>query len=201
MNRRLWLASLVTALAFVAPVTARADTARDKMVQRLRASHDSERYEVSVSGSSIRAGGARILVNAPLAKVRRIVQDYGNYSKFMSRFKRSRIVSKNKKFTDVYLQVPILHGAASVWTVVRFGRPTKLADGTEVIRGRMVQGNVKDFRATWYLTPIDDHTTLLRSEILIVPKIPVPGSLVTGELAYAADVAVTSTRNRAEKKR
>ena len=60
------------------------------------------------------------------------------------------------------------------------------------------QGNVRDFRATWYLVPIDANTTLLRSEILIVPTLPVPGSVVTGELGYAADMAVTSTRNRAE---
>ena len=48
------------------------------------------------------------------------------------------------------------------------------------------------------MIPIDANTTLLRSEILIVPKLPVPGSVVTGELGYAADMAVTHTRNRAE---
>jgi len=45
---------------------------------------------------------------------------------------------------------------------------------------------------------IDDENTQLNLELLIVPKLPVPGSLVTGEVAYAADEAVTGSRNRAE---
>ena len=200
MKRYVWLAALVTSVAVFQPVVAHAESAQDKTVKRLKASHDSERYERKVPGKSIKAGGARILVNAPLAKVRRNVLDYAHYATYISRFKRSRVVSKNKRFTDVYLQVPILHGVANVWAVARFGKPIKKANGTEVIRGRMMQGNVKDFRAVWYLTPIDAKTTLLRSEILIVPKIPVPGSMVTGELAYAADVAVTAMRNRSERK-
>lgn len=196
-----WIAKAAVALTAFAllgvPDIASAET-QDQVVQRLRTSRDSERYEVAVPGESIKAGGAQILVDAPLSVVRAIVQDYANYQTFMPRFKRSRVVGRSEKFTDVYLQVPILHGAANVWSVVHFGPPIAKPDGTEVIRGRMVEGNVNDFRATWFLTPIDAKTTLLKSEILIVPKLPVPGSVVTGELGYAADMAVTSTRNRAE---
>lgn len=188
----------LTAVALLAaPNLAVAET-QDQVVQRLQSSRDSERYEKAVDGHSIKAGGARILVNAPLPVVRSIVQDYAHYQDFMPRFKRSRVVGRSAKFTDVYLQVPILHGAANVWSVCHFGPPIKKRGGMEIIRGRMVQGNVKDFRASWFLVPIDAKTTLLRSEILIVPKLPVPGSVVTGELGYAADMAVTATRNRAE---
>jgi hypothetical protein len=35
--------------------------------------------------------------------------------------------------------------------------------------------------------------------MIIVPKLPLPDSMVTGEVAYAADVAVMGSRNRAEK--
>ena len=190
-------AALMALALFAGPALAAAET-QEQTVTRLRASRDSERYEAPVPGQSIKAGGARILVNAPLATVRTVVQDYAHYQDFINRFKRSRIVGKSAKFTDVYFQVPILHGAANVWSVTHFGPPIAKPDGTEVIRGRMLQGNVDDFRATWYLTPIDANTTLLRAEILIVPKLPVPGSVVTGELGYAADVAVTGTRNRSE---
>jgi hypothetical protein len=34
---------------------------------------------------------------------------------------------------------------------------------------------------------------------LIVSKLPVPGSVVTGEAAYAADEAVIGSRDRSEK--
>ncbi|HNS99155.1 MAG TPA: hypothetical protein PLJ27_10430 [Polyangiaceae bacterium] len=190
----------LTAFALIgSPTDASAET-QDEIVQRLRTSRDSERYEVAVDGQSIKAGGARILVQAPLAVVRTIVQDFAHYQDFMPRFKRSRVVGQSPKASQVYLQVPILHGAANVWSVINFTAPVKKPDGSETIRGRMIpgQGNVRDFRATWYLVPIDANTTLLRSEILIVPTLPVPGSVVTGELGYAADMAVTSTRNRAE---
>jgi len=190
-------AALVALATIGAPTFASAET-QDEVVTRLRAKNDSERYTAEVPGQSIRAGGARILVNAPLAQVRSVVQDFAHYQDFMPRFKRSRVVGNSPRFTDVYLQVPILHGAANVWSVTRFAPPIKKEDGTEVIKGRMMQGNVDDFRATWYLTPIDANTTLLRSEILIVPKLPVPGSVVTGELGYAADMAVTGVRNRAQ---
>jgi len=191
-------ALFLTAFALLGVPSLAAAETQDEIVQRLRNSRDAERYKATVAGHSIKAGGARILVRAPLAVVRSIVQDYENYEKFMPRFKRSRVVGRSPRFTDVYLQVPILHGAANVWSVCHFGPPIKKRGGTEIIRGRMVKGNVKDFRASWFLTPIDANTTLLRSEILIVPKMPVPGSVVTGELGYAADMAVTHTRDRAE---
>lgn len=198
MNR--WtrtLAAAFTALSLLSiPLLASADTQDD--VNRLRASRKTERYEVAVNGTSIKAGGGRVFVNAPIAAVRRVVTDFAHYEDFMPRFKRSRVVGKTAHSTDVYLQVPILHGSATVWSLTRFQAPKHLADGTEVIEGTMVEGNVKDFRATWYLTPVDDQHTLLRAELLIVPTLPLPGSMVTGELAYAADKGVTASRDRAE---
>jgi len=186
-------ASALTLLAL--PVMASADVQSD--ATRLRDAGKAERFDLA-SNTSIRTGGAQIFVNAPLASVRRVVQDFAHYQDFMPGFKRSRVVQKNKEFTDVYLQVPILHGAATVWAVSRFTAPRKEANGTEVIEGTMQQGNVNDFRATWRLIPVDATHTILRAEMLIVPKLPLPGSVVTPELSYASDRAVTASRARAE---
>ena len=49
-----------------------------------------------------------------------------------------------------------------------------------------------------HVKKIDDENTQLNLELLIVPKLPVPGSVVTGEVAYAADTAVMGSRNRTE---
>lgn len=188
---------LMTACTLVVMSTiAAADTKAD--VARLRSSRGVERYNVAASGASIRAGGAQAFVDAPVSVVRQIVTDYPKYQDFMPRFERSRVVGRTKEYTDVYLQVPILHGAATVWAVTRFKRLAPEADGTEVIEGTMQQGNVRDFRATWRLTPVDDQHTLLKIEILIVPKLPLPGSVVTPELEYASDKAVGAARGRAE---
>jgi ribosome-associated toxin RatA of RatAB toxin-antitoxin module len=186
------LALSVLALSAVAV----ADTSSD--ATRLRDSRTAERYNTQLGQAPIRAGGAQIFVNAPLAQVRKVVTDYAHYQDFIPGFTRSRVVQRTKDHTDVYLQVPILHGAATVWAVSRFTKPTKLANGTEVIESTMQQGNVNDFRANYRLIPVDANHTILKAEILIVPKLPLPASVVTPELEYAADKAVTACRNKTE---
>ena len=64
----------------------------------------------------------------------------------------------------------------------------------------MIEGNVDDLRATWHLTPTEDGGTLVKSELLVAPKLRLPASIVTPELEYAADQAATSVRDRSEAK-
>lgn len=172
------------------------ETAESKRLMKLR---DSERYEVAKPKVSIKAGGARITVKAPREAVEKIVLDFRHYEKFISRFEKSKVVGRDGDKTDVYLEVPILKGAAKIWAVVRFEPPKQVDDDTKIVVGRMVKGNVKRLDAEWRIMRIDDDNTQLNLELLIVPTLPVPGSMVTGEVAYAADTAVTGSRNRAEK--
>lgn len=183
----------------LAPAAALAE-GNDAEAQRLTERRKAERYNVAVPGASINAGGAAIQVNAPMAVVRKVVTDYGKYATFMPRFQKSRVVAKKDGKTDVYLQVPILHGAATVWALTRFEQPVKEGKDGERIEGKMVEGNVDDLRAVWHLRPIDENNTVLKCELLIVPKLPLPGSVVTPELEFAADQAVTASRDRAEAK-
>jgi hypothetical protein len=177
---------------------AHADAPQPTETERLLRSHATERYNVAVPGSSIRAGGGMTAINAPLSTVRRTVTDYGHYADFMPRFEKSRIVGKSGPNTDVYLQVSILHGAANIWAVTRFGPPVAEGAG-ERIEGRLHgQGNVDQLLAVWHLVPVDDNRTIAKLELLIVPKLPLPGSVVTPELEYASDQAVSATRERSE---
>ncbi|HMI86106.1 MAG TPA: SRPBCC family protein [Polyangiaceae bacterium] len=177
---------------------ARADGTAQTETERLVRSHATERYNVPVQGYSIRAGGGMTAVNAPLSTVRRIVTDYAHYSDFMPRFEKSRVVGKSGPNTDVYLQVSILHGAANIWAVTRFGAPVPEGSG-ERIEGRLHgQGNVDQMLAIWHLVPVDENRTIAKLELLIVPKLPLPGSVVTPELEYAADQAVSAARDRSE---
>jgi len=181
------------------PVVTHADGSETD-TQRLLRTHTTERYNVVVPGFSIHAGGGMTAVNAPLALVRQSVTDYAHYSDFMPRFQKSRIVGKNGPTTDVYLQVAILHGAANVWAVTRFGGPVPDGGG-ERIEGKLEgQGNVDDLRAVWRLYPVDADHTIVKLELLIVPKLPLPGSIVTPELEFASDQAVSATRDRTEAK-
>ena len=167
---------------------------------RLMKKRDSERYEVKTSHSSVKAGAARVTVKAPTKVVKKVVQDFGRYDDFMPRFKKANIVGRKGKQTDVYIEVPILRGAAKVWAVVRFSPPKRINSSEEVVEGHMIKGNVRRLDAKWKIKKIDADNTQLHLEMLIVPKLPVPGSLVTGEVAYAADKGVMGARDRAEKK-
>lgn len=165
--------------------------------KRLMVKRDSERYQVETEHSSIKAGAARIHVATPIEQVRKVVSDFKNYPKFITQFQKARVVGRVGAKTDVYLQVPILNGASKIWAVVRF-EPIKSADGEEQLEGHMVKGNVRRLDARWRLRQLDADNTQLNLELLIVPRLPLPGSLVTKQAAYAADEAVVGSRDRAE---
>lgn len=157
------------------------------------------RYSVKTTApeNSIDTGGAAIHVNAPIAEVRKVVTDYRHYAEFIKPFEQSRLLSRRKGVSEVYLEVPVMHGAVKIWCVVLFDAPSKDAVG-ETIVARYSRGNVDDFRAVWRLRAVDDTHTIVKLELLVDPKLPLPGHLVTPELQYAADKAVTAVRDRAE---
>jgi ribosome-associated toxin RatA of RatAB toxin-antitoxin module len=197
--RRRLLAASATLVAFLGlvPGAARADDE----VDRLKASPRATRYELKTTAppSSIDTGGAAILVNAPIAEVRRIVTDYAHYETILKPFDQSRVLSRRKGWSEVYLQVPILHGAAKIWAVVLIPPPVK--DGpNETITVRFDRGNVADMRATWRMRAVDADHTVLKIELLVDPKMPFPASVITPELKAAADAGVTAVRDHAEQR-
>ena len=159
------------------------------------------RYEVQTPRSSVPAGAASIKVSAPLDVVRQVVTDFGNYANSIKRFEKAKVIGRHGDQTDVYLQVPILKGASKIWAVVRFDAPKPGPNGNgEIIVGRMLKGNVKRLDARWSLTKVDETTTTLDLEILIVPDsvIPIPDSLVIDESKYAAAKGVEGVLLKSE---
>lgn len=193
------LLALVTAFTvlFATPMTTQAG---DDEATRLERRGRAERYTKATTSpkNSIDTGGAAIYVNAPIDVVRRIVTDYRNYEKTIKSFKKSKLLSRNKGVSEVYLEVPILHGAATVWVVALIGAPV-IEGNEEKITARMLRGNVDDFRAVWRLRAVDAEHTIVKLELLVDPSLPVPSSLVTPELTAASDSAVTGVRKQAEK--
>jgi ribosome-associated toxin RatA of RatAB toxin-antitoxin module len=175
-----------------------ADGGTNADVARVTRSRDVVRYSLPMPGSSIRAGAAMLVVDASLADVRRSVTDYAHYQDFMPGFQRSRILARGPSGTDVYLQAPILHGAATLWAVVRFGLPVHDGAGEKIEGAKQGHANVDDLRATWKLQAIDANRTLLKLEFLVIPSLPLPGSMITPELEGAAEDAVRACRDRAE---
>lgn len=157
------------------------------------------RYDVRLPQSSRPAGGARCVVSASPELVRSVVLDYGHYAGYIKPFEKSRVVGRSGDKTDVYLEVPILKGAAKIWAVVRFDAPKKVGD-TEIITGNMLKGNVKQMHGVWKLRRTPDNDTELKFEFLIVPNVPVPDSLLSSEARHAAFKAVTGLKGEALKR-
>jgi len=189
------LAAVLLATALAGP--ANADDEADKLAARGKAL----RYAVKTTepANSIETGGAAILVNAPIDRIRPIVTDYRHYAQLIKPFEQSKLISKKDGVSEVYFEVPILHGAAKIWAVVKIAKPVKDGDGEKIVARFGNKGNVDDFRAIWRLRSVDETHTIVKLEILVDPKMPVPASMVTPELSYAADKAVTAVRDRAEK--
>jgi ribosome-associated toxin RatA of RatAB toxin-antitoxin module len=187
---------LLMAVLSLSPRAARAD---DDEASKLAARGAAARYTLKTTAppSPIDMGGASILVNAPLATVRKIVTAYGSYQTFLSPFDQSRVLAKRKGVSEVYLQVPILNGAVHIWAVADLSPPKKNGAGEE-ITARFKRGNVDDFRANWHLRAIDEGRTVLKLELLVAPKLPFPSSIVTAQLVNAAEKAVTAVRDRAQ---
>ena len=188
-------------LAFTLAALPGVSRAEDDEAQSLAKRGKALRYAVKTTApaSPIDTGGAAIHVNAPIAEVRKVITDYRHYAQFIKPFEQSRLLSRKKGVSEVYFEVPVMHGAVKIWCVVLIDPPSKDAVG-ETIVARYSRGNVDDFRAVWRLRAVDDTHTVVKLELLVDPKLPIPGPMVTPELQYAADKAVTAVRDKAENK-
>ncbi len=168
---------------------------------------DVTRYDCKLPGSDRPAGGARTVVLASPELVKQVVLDFEHYAYYFDPDKgtnpqrkwASHVVGRSGDKTDLYLEVPILKGAAKIWAVIRFDAPQKVGDA-EIVTGRMLKGNVDQLSAKWKMRRTDDKATELQLEFLVVPKIPVPDSLLAGEARSAAAKAVTGMRGEAPKR-
>jgi hypothetical protein len=190
MNRKSFFVGVFVALTFAGAAPA---SAADRP--------DPERYESQTPISEIKAGGSRDTVHAPLDVVRHIVTDFDGYSGYIKKFEKAKVIGRHGDKTDVYLQVPIMKGAAKVWAVIRFDPPKPTGTGDDfTVTGKLIQGNVKRLDARYHISKIDEQNTRLDLQLLIVPDwvIPVPNRLATSEAAYAASRAVLGLRNASE---
>lgn len=142
-------------------------------------------------------GRAEIFVDAPMKHVRAAISDFGNWSVIIPRFKKSKVLATTPAGTEVFLQVPILKGAVTLWGVERFAQP--VADGKgEKIVGKLVKGNVEDLQAVWRYRPVDEGHTLLTLEVFIDPKLAVPQGVLISHRELACSEGVLGIRDRAQ---
>ena len=86
----------------------------------------------------------------------------------------------------------------TLWQVFRFQELKPLARGWAIVEGWYVKGNIGRGNAAWTLHAIDDDHTVVTFDLLILPNVPLPQSLLDDGLRNAAGEAVEAIRDRAQ---
>ena len=187
---------VVLAVSALAVTDARADD--DPDLTRL-ATGQSQKWNWAPPSVGDRYGHAEVLVHAPIGIVHKAVLDFGKYKDLVpDRFHNARIIGKDEGGTDVYMQVPIMHGMVNLWQVMRFRDLKPTDQGWALVEGWYVKGNLKGANAAWTLHAIDENYTVLKFDLLLTLNLPAPQNLVDEELRDAAEQAVNGIRDRTQ---
>ena len=149
--------------------------------------------EVEHIPGSVRWGRAVGIVDAPLADVLAVVENYAGYQTFMPHFRVSKVLSQRGSSALVYMQASIARDTMNLWAQMKVG-PKPNQGETRIIEGKMVEGNMDTMLARWEVTPIDANRTLVAFQLLMDPKLPLPDSFVSSENEIATKKTLRALR-------
>jgi ribosome-associated toxin RatA of RatAB toxin-antitoxin module len=148
---------------------------------------------VEYKPDGVRWGRAVGIVDAPLADVLAVVENYAGYQSFMPHFKVSKVLSQRGTSALVYMQASIAKNTMNLWAQMKIA-PKPNEGETRIIEGKMVDGNMDAMLARWEVTPIDANRTLVAFQLLMDPKLPLPDSFVSTENATATKKTIKALR-------
>ena len=152
--------------------------------------------QVPVEGSSIASGQAVIVVDRPIDEVVQIVLDYGNYVQFMPNFTKSKVLAQRGSRAMVYMEVSVAKGMYTLYGQLNLAERPQDGD-SRLVEGRLMDGNIDAFNASFRLTPVDDGArTKIDFNIYVDPDLPLPSSVFSRENERAAGRAVRALRAR-----
>ncbi len=152
--------------------------------------------QVPVEGSNIATGRAVIVVDQPIEEVLPIVLDYANYVQFMPNFTKSKVLAQRGSRAMVYMEVSVAKGMYTLYGQLNLAERPQAGD-SRVVEGRLVDGNIDAFDASFTLTPTDDGAgTQIDFRIFVDPDLPLPSSVFSRENEKAAAKAVRALRSR-----
>lgn len=148
---------------------------------------------IAAKPDSVRWGRAVGIVDAPLAEVMSVVENYAGYQTFMPHFKVSKVLSQRGTSALVYMQASLAKNTMNLWAQMKIAPKANMGE-TRVIEGKMVDGNMDSMMARWEVTPIDANRTLVAFQLLMDPKLPLPDSFVSAENETASKKTIKALR-------
>jgi ribosome-associated toxin RatA of RatAB toxin-antitoxin module len=152
--------------------------------------------QIPSEGSNIAAGRAVIVVDKPIDEVLPIILDYANYVQFMPNFTRSKVLAQRGSKAMVYMEVSVARGMYTLYGQLNLAERPE--DGSSrVVEGRLIDGNINAFNASFRLTPVNDGAaTEIDFNIYVDPDLPLPSSVFSRENERAAGRTVRALRER-----
>jgi ribosome-associated toxin RatA of RatAB toxin-antitoxin module len=148
--------------------------------------------------SGIEWGRAEGVVDAAPSDVMAILNDYSAYAGVFPYFEKSKVLSQRGSDALVYLEAKILYGATTLWSQVRISA-TSPTSNTRVIEVKMMKGkgNIGNLLARWEVTPVDGgQRTFVAFQLLVDPDLPMPDSVISGEMKKGAGSAFRALRKK-----
>lgn len=152
---------------------------------------------VSVPGTTVRAGVANAEVPAPFETLAAVLLDIGRYREVLPRIDQSRVMQRRRGELDAYFSATLLQGFGTLWARTRM--VITRSPGHLRIEGAMLEGNLARFelRVEASAVPNDPGRSTLEVQLLGLPQLPLPASLLDGVLARWAARGLGGFRDRA----
>ena len=152
--------------------------------------------QIPSSESNIASGRAVLIVDRPIDEVLPIVVDYANYVQFMPNFTRSKVLAQRGSRAMVYMEVSVARGMYTLYGQLNL-KDREDETGARVVEGRLIDGNINAFNASFKLTPVKDGTaTEIDFSIYVDPDLPLPSSVFSRENERAAGRTVRALRTK-----
>jgi len=152
--------------------------------------------QIVEEGSKISWGHAIAVIDSPIDEVLPVVVDYANYVLFMPNFTTSKVLTQRGNRAMVYMEVSVASGTFTLWGQLNFSESAPEGE-TRVIEAQLLEGNMRAFRASWRLTPVEGGArTEVDFKIYVDPDMPLPSSVFSRENEKAAGKTLRALNTR-----
>ena len=159
---------------------------------------DVEPVAIPIPGSDLVEAKATVKVGRSIDKAREIVLKFEDYPKFMPEYSDAKMLGKLPSGDDkVYMEITTLGGIAKMWANVDV-LPVKKDGASELHEAKFIDGNVRQFKAVWTLTKVDEGHTDVTLRVFLHPAIPLPNFLVNKANMDGAKKGALAMKKRIE---
>ncbi len=151
-----------------------------------------------VPDSRLGRSRAKVLVRAPLERVRAVLFDFANYPAFMPNYRSARVETTTPAGeTRVHMQIDALGGLIRRWMRIEITAPR--ADGSRLsFEAKLLEGDVKAFSAHWLLDRVDEGSTRLTLESYLDADLQLPATFINSGSAGGLKDSIVAIKVRAE---